>query len=136
MGFAIPVGTLARVVPQLIDQGRVVRPDAGISRVYQTDRGLLVAALAPDGPAERAGLRGFRIIRERRRQGPFTAEFERVDRRGADLILAVAGETVKTADDFLSAIETRNAGETVLVAVEREGRRLEIPVVLEAERGP
>jgi S1-C subfamily serine protease len=136
VGFAIPVGTLARVVPQLIDQGRVVRPDAGISRVYQTDRGLLVAALAPDGPAERAGLRGFRIIRERRRQGPFTAEFERVDRRGADLILAVAGETVKTADDFLSAIETRNAGETVLVAVEREGRRLEIPVVLEAERGP
>jgi len=134
VGFAIPVGTLSRVVPQLIEQGRVVRPDAGIARVYQTDRGLLVAALVPDGPAERAGLRGFRVVRERRRQGPFMAEFERVDRRGADLIVEVGGDPVKTADDFLAAIETRTSGDTVLVGVEREGRRLDVPVVLEAER--
>ena len=29
VGFAIPVGTLERIVPQLITSGRVVRPDAG-----------------------------------------------------------------------------------------------------------
>ncbi|MBM4009968.1 MAG: trypsin-like serine protease [Planctomycetes bacterium] len=134
VGFAIPVGTLARVVPPLIEHGKVVRPEAGIARVYQTDRGLLVAALTPDGPAERAGLRGFKVIRERRRQGPFVAEFERVDRQGADLIVAVDGAAVQTADDFLAAIETHKMGESVLIAVEREGRRLEIPVSLEAER--
>ncbi|MFM8413672.1 MAG: S1C family serine protease, partial [Planctomycetota bacterium] len=90
VGFAIPVGTLRRIVPQLIARGRVVRPDAGIARVYQSEAGLLVAAVAPDGPAERSGIRGFRVVRERRRQGPFAVDFERVDRTGADLIVAVA----------------------------------------------
>ena len=134
VGFAIPVGTLARIVPQLIQRGRAIRPEAGISRVYQTDGGLLVAALVPDGPAERAGLRGFRIVRERRRQGPFVAEFERVDRSGADLITAVDGEAVKTADDFLSLIESKNPGDRVLISVAREGHRLDIPVTLGAEK--
>lgn len=133
VGFAIPVGTLRRIVPQLITQGRVVRPDAGIARVYQSEAGLLVAAVAADGPAERAGVRGFRVIRERRRQGPFMAEFERVDRTGADLIVAVGGETVKTADDFLSLVESRNPGDRVLLTVIREGHSLDIPVTLTAE---
>ena len=133
VGFAIPVGTLARIVPQLIARGKVIRPDAGIARVYQTDAGLLVAALVPDGPAERAGIRGFRIVKERRRQGPFVSEVTRIDREGADLVVAVAGEVVKTVDDFLSAVETRNPGDNVLFTVEREGRRLDIPVVLGAE---
>ncbi len=133
VGFAIPVGTLGRIVPQLIAKGKVVRPDAGISRVYQSDAGLVVAELAPDGPAERSGMRGFKIIRERRRQGPFTVETSRVDRSGADLIVAVDGQSVRTADDFLSAVESRNPGDQVLIAVLREGHRLEVPVVLGAE---
>jgi S1-C subfamily serine protease len=133
VGFAIPVGTLARVVPQLIQRGKVIRPDAGVARVYQTDAGLLVASLTPDGPAELAGMRGFRVVRERRRQGPFLAEIERVDRSGADLIVAVGGQPVKTADDFLSAIESKNPGDNVLITVQREGHRLEIPLVLAAE---
>ena len=134
VGFAIPVGTLARIVPQLIQRGKVIRPDVGVARVYQTDAGLLVAALAPDGPAERAGMRGFKVVRERKRQGPFVAEFERVDRTGADLIVAVAGEAVRTADDFLSATESKNAGDQVLITVEREGHRLDLPVILAAEK--
>jgi S1-C subfamily serine protease len=56
VGFAIPINTIARVVPQLIASGRVRRPDAGIIRVYQTEKGLLVATLAPNGPAEKATL--------------------------------------------------------------------------------
>jgi len=134
VGFAIPVGTLSRIVPQLIQRGKVVRPDAGISRVYQTDAGLLVATLAPGGPAERAGMRGFRVVRERRRQGPFMVETERVDRTGADLVVAVGSQPVKSADDFLTAIETRNPGENVLITVVREGHRLDVPVVLDAEK--
>ncbi len=134
VGFAIPVGTLKRIVPQLIARGRVVRPDAGIARVYQTDEGLLVAAVVPDGPAERAGIRGFKVVRERRRQGPFMAEFERVDRTTADLVVAVDGLPVKSADDFLSAVESRNPGDKVLIRVRREGRDLDVPVVLAAEK--
>jgi S1-C subfamily serine protease len=133
VGFAIPVATLARIVPQLIANGRVVRPDAGIARVYQSDAGLLVAAVVPGGPAERAGVRGFRVVRERRRQGPFVSEVTRIDRAGADRIVAVAGEPIRSVDEFLGVVESKNPGETVLFSVEREGRRLEIPVVLGAE---
>jgi len=133
VGFAIPVGTLGRLVPQLIARGRVIRPDAGIARVFQAETGLMVAAVVPDGPADRAGIKGFRVVRERRRQGPFVTEFERVDRAGADLIVAVDGQKVRTADDFLSAVESRNPGDRVLVRVTREGHELDMPVVLGAE---
>ncbi|MBT6458582.1 MAG: trypsin-like serine protease [Planctomycetaceae bacterium] len=134
VGFAIPIGTLKRIVPQLIGSGKVVRPDAGITRVYQTERGLLVATLTPDGAAERAGIRGFRVVRERRRQGPFVADFERVDRSDADLIVGVDNATVDTVDDFLTAIESKDPGDRVLIAVERQGHRLDVPLTLEAER--
>ncbi len=136
VGFAIPVGTLRRIVPQLIERGRVVRPDAGISRVFQSEAGLMVAALVPDGPAERAGIRGFRVVRERRRQGPFMAEFERIDRSHADVIVAVGEQPVRTADDFLSAVESRNPGDRVPIKVRREGFELDIDVVLSAEKEP
>ena len=134
VGFAIPVGTLARIVPQLIQRGKVIRPDAGIARVYQSDAGLVVATLTPGGPAERAGIRGFKVVRERRRQGPFMVETERVDRTGADLIVAVAGQAVRNADDFLSAVESKNPGDQVLISVQREGHRLDVPVILDAEK--
>ena len=65
MGFAIPINTISRIVPQLIQNGRVRRPDSGIARVYQTDRGLLIATLVPGGPAERAGLQGPQIKKTR-----------------------------------------------------------------------
>ncbi len=52
VGFAIPINTIARVVPQLIQNGRVQRPDTGIVKVLQTDRGMLIALMAPGGPAQ------------------------------------------------------------------------------------
>ena len=56
VGFAIPVNTAKRVVPQLIENGRVIRPDIGITRVYKTEEGFLIATVAPQGPADQAGL--------------------------------------------------------------------------------
>jgi S1-C subfamily serine protease len=133
VGFAIPVSTVRRVVPQLIEDGRVIRPDIGITRVYQTDNGLVIATMTPGGPAERAGLRGFRIIRERRQRGPFLYEQTRIDRSYADMIVAVEGQPIRTADEFLTQIETRQPGDVVTLTVVRSGRELKIRVPLEAE---
>ncbi|MBI3865077.1 MAG: trypsin-like peptidase domain-containing protein, partial [Planctomycetia bacterium] len=36
VGFAIPAGLIARIVPQLIEKGRVIRPEVGISKVFET----------------------------------------------------------------------------------------------------
>ena len=130
VGFAISVNTIARVVPQLIEKGRVLRPDAGILKVYQTEAGLLIATLAPGGPAEGAGLRGPKVVRERRRQGVFSYDYTTVDRSAADLIVAVDGAAIATADEFLTAIETKQPGDEVLLTVVREGRELQVPVRL------
>jgi len=132
VGFAIPVSTVARIVPQLLRNGRVLRPDIGIVRVYQTERGLLVATLSPGGPAERAGLRGPRIVRKRKRQGPFVYEYQAVDRAAADLITGVDGHQIENADDFLNLIESKQPGERVTLNIVRDGRKVDVPVQLEA----
>jgi len=132
VGFAIPVSTIARIVPQLIHEGRVRRPEAGIVRVYQTDQGLLIATLAPGGPAERAGLHGPKVVRQQKRQGPFVYEYQTVDRSAADLIVGVDGKPAKTADDFLDAIESKRPGEQVTISVIRGGQERQVPLVLEA----
>jgi len=132
VGFAIPVGTIARIVPQLLHEGKVRRPEAGIVRVYQTDKGLLVATLSPGGPAERAGLRGPKVTRQQKRQGPFVYEYQTVDRSAADLIVAVDGKPAKTADEFLDAIESKRPGEQVTITVVRGGQEVQVPLVLDA----
>ena len=132
VGFAIPINTIARVVPQLISGGRVHRPEAGIVRVLQTERGLLILVLAPGGPAERAGLTGPKVTRQQKR-GPFgPIEYVNVDRAAADLIVGVDGKPVKTGDDFLEAIESKHPGEQVIVTVIRRGQQRQIPIQLEA----
>ena len=129
VGFAIPVGLIARIVPQLLEKGRVVRPEIGIAKVFETERGLLIYQLIPGGPAERAGLRGPQF--STRRRGPFV--FESVDRSAADLIVAVDGQKVTSADDFLSVIEAKEPGERVQVTVIRKGQEVHIPVTLGGE---
>lgn len=132
VGFAIPVTTIARIVPQLIQNGHVRRPDTGIARVYQTERGLLIATLVPGGAAERAGFRGPQIRKEQKRQGPFVYEHQTIDRAAADMIVAVDGKATKTADDFLGVIEAKQPGDQVVITVIRAGQQKHIPLRLEA----
>lgn len=126
VGFAIPINLAKRVVPQLIQHGRVIRPDIGIQRVYETEKGLLIAKLAPGGPAEKANLQGPRIVRSRR--GPFIVES--IDRSAADLIVQVDGKPVESTDEFLSYIESRKIGSQVELTVIRGGKRVLVPVTL------
>ncbi len=132
VGFAIPINLAKRVVPQLIQHGRVIRPEIGIQRVYVTDVGLQIEQLTPGGPAEQAGLRGPYIARSRR--GPFVVE--RLDRSAADVIDEVDGEEVKTGDDLLEHIERKKAGDTIELTVIRQGKRLKIPLTLGSGEGP
>ncbi len=130
VGFAIPAGTIARVVPQLIENGRVIRGDIGISQLRPHKGGVQIVLLLPDGPAERAGLKGYRVVLERRRQGGFIFEQRRVDPSLADVIVAVDGKPVENEDDLRSLIESRKPGETVRVTVVRDGRQEVIAVKL------
>lgn len=123
VALAIPATLVSRVVPQLIRHGRVIRPEIGIQQVLETEEGLRIASLTPGGPAERAGLRGPQTIR----RGPFITQ---VDRTVADLIVAVDGESVKTADDFLGLVERKRPGDTVVLSIVRGEQRTDVTVVL------
>ena len=132
VGFAIPINTIVRVMPQLIANGHVTRPEAGIVRVYQTDKGLLIETVAHGGPAERAGLQGVKVVRQQKRQGPFIFESQTVDRSAADLIVAVDGKPIKTGDDFLDAVESKRPGDQVTITAIRQGQERQVAVTLEA----
>lgn len=128
VGFAVPASIIARVVPQLIQNGRVIRGDIGISRLRPLRGGLQIVSLALDGPAKRAGLKGYRLIRERRRRGSVILERTRIDQSQADLIVAVDGKPVKTDDEFRTLIESRKPGDIVRITVLRDGQQVVISV--------
>jgi len=67
IGFAVPVDTIARVVPQLISHGKIVGPHLGISVDDRVNRvltremgveGVMILGVSPGSAAEAAGLRG------------------------------------------------------------------------------
>lgn len=130
VGFAIPANTLGRIVPQLIQNGRVIRPTIGITRVYENDDGLLIVSVAKGGPAERAGLQGFRLVTKTYKQGPYQYSQNMLDTSQADLITAVDGKPVKTSDALLAIIEEQQPGDEIVLTVVRDQRILQIPVTL------
>jgi S1-C subfamily serine protease len=130
IGFSIPVNLIRRVIPDLIQHGRVIRGDIGIIQVSETDDGLRIVELEPGGAAERAGLRGPKITRQR--QGPFV--MERMDRSAADVITAVNGNPVHTVTEFTSQIERKKPGDVVELTILREGRTMTVSVTLGGDR--
>lgn len=126
IGFAIPSNLLKRVIPELLEHGRVLRPDTGIAEVLQTEDGLRVLRLDPDGPAVKAGIKGPRL--RRRQSGIVVWQYE--DRSAADLIVGVNGKKTLNVDEFLSEIESHRPGETVTLFIIREDKAVRVDVVL------
>jgi S1-C subfamily serine protease len=134
IGFAIPSNTIRRVVPELIRYGKVIRPDAGL-HLYETEEGLLVIRAEPGGPADRAGVRGFRLVKEQQRRGAFSIERVFLDRSQADIVVAVDGQPVKSEDEFLDRIEMHRPGDVAVLVVFRNGREVPIPITLHPADG-
>jgi S1-C subfamily serine protease len=77
-------------------------------------------------------LRGFRLVKEQKRRGPFVIEERRIDRSQADMIIALDGEKVSTADELLNIIERHKPSDEILVTVMRGGKAVQIPLRLAA----
>jgi len=123
IGFAVPVDTARRVVPELIEYGRVRRGWIEIAPVQlfpslvryaelPVQRGILVSRVLENGNADEAGIRGG----DRRRPLRFGRS---VIYLGGDIIVKVDGDTVGTLADLYSALEDNRPGETVEVEVYR-----------------
>jgi S1-C subfamily serine protease len=124
IGFAVPVDTVKRIVPQLIEFGQVIRPGLGVSMVKdQIARRLGIEGVAlfnvePGSAADKAGLRGV----SRNRQGQLLL---------GDVIVGIKGMSVRNYDGFAYAMEQCKIGETVTVEYLRGGDKRTTRVTLQ-----
>ncbi|WP_455244423.1 S1C family serine protease [Petrachloros mirabilis] len=125
IGFAVPVDTVNRIVPELIKYGKLIRPGLGVSLVPDAMakrwgiKGLIIGKVTRGGAADRAGLKGARET--------VTGRVEL-----GDIILAVAGKPVDTVDDLMDVMEDHKVGEKVTVEILRGKRREQVTLTLQA----
>jgi S1-C subfamily serine protease len=127
ISFAVPINPIVRILPQLIENGKVIRADLGITRVYATGEGLLVVTLVDGGPADRAGILPVRMRVEVIEPGFIRRT---VDPDSADLIVAIEHKRVRTVEELLTEVEKHRPGETIRVTVVRDGKPMDIQVRL------
>jgi S1-C subfamily serine protease len=126
ISFAVPINSITRILEQLIVNGKVIRADVGIRRVYATGEGLLVLALNEGGPAEEAGIHPAEIKEER--FGLLARRY--LDTDSADLIVAIEHKRVKTGEELLTEVEKHRPGEVIRVTVIRDEKPMDIRVRL------
>lgn len=119
VGFAIPADVVNRIVPQLIEKGRVPNPGIGIAAADEATAtrlgvtGIVIMEVAAGSPAEKAGLHGV----------------DSRNHRLGDVIVAVNGKPVNRVPDLTSELEQAGVGGKVLLTVSRNGK----PVPVEIE---
>ena len=134
IGFAVPVDTARRVVPDLIEFGKVRRgwiqivprqlfPQLVSYADLPTDQGILISEVVPGGNADRAGLRGGDESRAVRYGSTIIY-------LGGDIIIGVDGTAVRSIANLYEALEDNKPGEEVQVTYLRGNRERTTTVVL------
>lgn len=117
VGFAVPVDTVNRVVPQIIERGSYQPPRLGVILDQQVSdavmarlgiKGVLIIGVQPGSGAAKAGLRGSDMVGDRLTLGDI---IQQVDRR-----------PVSNTEDLLNAIDSRKAGDEVELQIIRNGK--------------
>jgi S1-C subfamily serine protease len=129
IGFAIPINTAKRLLPQLEKGEKIERAYLGIEMTgvdsqlagdlnLPTDHGALIQTVVSGGPADKAGLRGGRTQ---------TSEGIRL---GGDLIVKVGDRDIRTPDDVTAAIASKKPGDKVEIEYYRRGDKKTTEVTL------
>jgi serine protease Do len=117
IGFAIPINMARKIARQLVEVGEVTRGFLGISIQdftpelaesfgVESQNGILVAQVSEDSPAQKAGIK----------QGDIIVEFQ--------------GEAVKNTGTFRNQVSFVPPGTKVDINVIRQGKKLELAVVI------
>ncbi len=122
IGFAVPVDTVNRVVPQIITRGHYSPPSLGIevddalSRAIERELNVVGVAVLRTDKGEQT-LRGARL-------GPRNTVVP------GDVILSVEGKEVHTAADLAATLDDYRIGQQVKLRVWREGKQIELTASL------
>ena len=135
IGFAVPIDRVMKILPELLQHGKLIRGWIDIAPIQLTDQfaryvglsvseGLLITQVKPGSPAEASGLRG----------GSRAVRFGRsVVYLGGDVIVEVKDQMVATIGDLYAALEDTKPGDRVSVTVVRNGSRKTLGVMLSAQ---
>ncbi len=127
IGFAIPVNAVEKIVPQLIQYGRLVRPIMGVEIVpdYWARRygieGVALLSVTRGLPAEQAGMIGIR----RNRRGEIIL---------GDIIIGLNGHAVRDSNELLSQLEEYKAGDEITITTQRHSDVKTFKLILKAPR--
>ena len=130
IGFAIPVDTVNRIVPQLIAYGRYLEPSLGVDVDERLNRlakarlgfdGVMIVRVDPGSAAAQAGLRGITLYPD----GSFDP---------GDIILSIDGRPVHSVADLEKILEKHRIGDVVTVEIARGGRLFKLKIPIEAAR--
>lgn len=139
VGFAVPADTMRRVVPDLIQYGRVDHAWMGLSVMRENggfgvaglsqalglpvERGVLLSGVTEGSPADLAGLRGGREIVEIRGKQVCA---------GGDLIVAIDEYYVANLDDLNAyLIQKTRPGDQIVLLVIRDKRTFQAKLTLQ-----
>lgn len=115
IGFAIPVDTVKRVIPQLQEFGREIRPVLGISNLNDTIsqqngiQGVIIGDVSSGLGAQEAGLIGLQ-------------QDERGNVMLGDVIVGIENMDITNNDDLLNALEQFQPGDVVEVLTRRRNQ--------------
>jgi S1-C subfamily serine protease len=136
IGFAIPLSTLRRVVPQLIAQGYYSRPWLGAAGYalfpelasaldLPVDEGLLIVRVYDGGPAAATGMRGAdREVVWRNVRVPI----------GGDVVVAMDDQAIDSNEALTQFLELEaSVGQTVTVQYYRDGQLRTAEIILQEE---
>jgi S1-C subfamily serine protease len=131
IGFAVPIDTAKRYIPQLKKEGRVDRGYLGVSTTtidktlqglnLPREHGVLVQSVTPGSPADEAGIRA----------GDISATLDGQDiQLGGDIITKVDGKAINSNEDLTEAIAGRKQGDKVKVQIVRGDKEKTVEVTL------
>jgi putative serine protease PepD len=132
IGFAIPVNTAKKVVPELLAKGYVSYPWIGASiqslipeiakfLKIKVERGAMISEVVKGGPADKAGLKGGN---QRVQVGNMIVIV------GGDIVVKSDQHDVKTNDELIRYIREKKPRDTILLNVFRNGKFEEVKVTL------
>jgi len=132
IGFAIPVNTARRVVPELISKGYVTYPYIGATiqslipemakfLKLKIERGAMISEVVKGGPADKAGLKGGN---QRVQVGNMIVLV------GGDIVVKADQYEVKTNDELIHYIREKKPGDAVLLKVFRKDSFIDMKVTL------
>ena len=124
VGFAVPVDTIKRIVPDLIKFGKVNRPGLGISLLednykgyFNVRKGLVIKYVDPKSPAGKLGLKGM----SRDARGRYYI---------GDVLLKLDGKEVNTYDDIYNLLENYKIGQEVSITYLRDEKSISTKITL------